>query len=66
MTEAGAPYVEMIKNGTYQVKVPLIGHALPHVLPCEFLTQEAGEQWLESPEGRARIKQVRDEYAPPK
>jgi hypothetical protein len=52
-----------VKDGTYQVKVPLSGNALPHVLPHQFPSQEAAEQWIESADGRAVIKQVRDKYA---
>jgi hypothetical protein len=64
MTEQAAPpYAEMVKDGTYQVKVPLSGNALPHVLPHQFPSQEAAEQWIESADGRAVIKQVRDKYA---
>jgi hypothetical protein len=28
-------YVEMVKDGTYEVKVPVAGRAFPHVLPHE-------------------------------
>jgi hypothetical protein len=64
MTKAQRPYVEMVKDGTYQVKVPLAGHALPHVLPGEFPSKEEGESWLQSPTGRELVKLVRDKYAP--
>jgi hypothetical protein len=65
-TKDQAAVAEMVKDGTYQVKVPLVGHALPHVLPHEFQSQEAAERWIESPDGRALIKQVRDKYVPQK
>ena len=58
------PYADMVKDGTYQVKLPLAGHALPHVFPYEFHSKEAAERWIESPEGRDLIEQVRDKYAP--
>ncbi len=58
------PYVEMVKDGTYQVKVPLAGHALPQVFLCEFHTKEEGETWLKSPTGRELVRKVRDKYAP--
>jgi hypothetical protein len=56
------PYVQMVKDGTYQVKVPLVGHAFPHALPQVFYCQEDGEHWMESPPGRELIKQVRDKF----
>jgi hypothetical protein len=59
------PYVEMVKDGTYQVKVPLTGHALPHVFPHEFRTEEEGEGWLTSAAGRELVQRVRNKYAPP-
>jgi hypothetical protein len=58
MIKTQSPYVEMVKDGTYQVKVPLVGHALPHVLPHEFGSQEEGERWLKSPEGRELVSQL--------
>jgi hypothetical protein len=58
------PYTDTVKDGTYQVKVPLAGHALPHVFPHEFHSKEAAEKWIESSEGGDLIKQVRDKYAP--
>ncbi len=61
---APKPYADMVKDGTYQVKVPLVGHALPHIFSHEFPSKEAGEKWIESPEGRDLIKQLRDKYAP--
>jgi hypothetical protein len=64
MTKTQSPCVEMVKDGTYQVKVPLAGRVLPHVLPDEFRSKEEGESWLESPTGRELAKLVRDKYAP--
>jgi hypothetical protein len=61
---APTPYAEMVKDGTYQVKVPLAGHALPHVFPNEFPSQETAERWIASPEGRDLTKKVRDKYSP--
>jgi hypothetical protein len=62
MTKTQNPYVEMVKDCTYQVKVPLAGHVVPHVLPHEFRTMEEGESWLQSPAGRVLVTQVRDKY----
>jgi hypothetical protein len=57
------PYVEEIKDGTFQVNVPVVGRALPHVLPNEFRTAEEAETWLKGPEGRELVQKVRDKYA---
>jgi hypothetical protein len=59
-----AAYVHMLKNGAYQIKVPLIGHTIPHVLSYEFYSREAAETWMESPKGRDLIKQVREKFSP--
>jgi hypothetical protein len=58
------PYAEMVKDGTYQVKVPIAGHPLPHVFPNEFRTKEEAETWLKSPTGRELVQKVRAKYAP--
>ena len=57
------PYVEMVKDGTYQVRVPVKGHALPHVFPYEFRTEEEAKTWLKSPTGCELVQKVRDKYA---
>jgi hypothetical protein len=56
------PYVQMVKDGTYQVKVPLSRHALSHVLPQEFRSREEGENWLKSSRGRKIVKLIRAKY----
>jgi hypothetical protein len=57
-------YVEMVKDGTYEVKVPVAGRAFPHVLPHEFRTKEEAETWVKSPAGCALVQKIRDKYAP--
>ena len=61
---APTPYTSMVKDGTYQVKVPLVGHALPHVFPHVFHSQDAAEKWMQSAEGGDLIKQVWAKLSP--
>jgi len=53
------PYVQMIKDGTFQVNVPIAGSPFPHVLPDVFRTEEEAETWLDSPIGRELVQKVR-------
>lgn len=57
------PYVKLVKDGTYQVNVPLVGHPLPHMFPDEFRTEMEAQTWLKSPTGRELVQKVRDKYA---
>jgi hypothetical protein len=52
------PYVQMQKNGAYRVAVPLDGHALPHIFPQEFSTEQEGIRWLESSECQSLVQKV--------
>jgi hypothetical protein len=62
MEKTPKPYVEMVKDGPYQVKVPIAGHAMPHVFPHEFHSKESAENWIETPSGLDLIKQVEEKY----
>jgi hypothetical protein len=55
-------YAEMVKDGTYQVKVRLAGHALPHVFPDVFSSEEDANLWIRSNAGQDRIHEIRNKY----
>jgi transcriptional regulator with XRE-family HTH domain len=50
-----------IKSG-YQVQVALPGHALPHVLKDDFLTEEGATAWAESAEGQKYVSELGERW----
>ncbi|WP_315729098.1 hypothetical protein [Bradyrhizobium sp. SZCCHNS2015] len=57
------PYVQELKDGTYEVHIPLAGHSLAHKYPQVYHTSEEAEAWLKSSEGRQFVDKVRNRYA---
>jgi hypothetical protein len=55
-------YAEMVKDGTYQVKVGLAGYALPHVFSDVFSSEEDANLWIRSNAGQDRIHEIRNKY----
>jgi hypothetical protein len=55
-------FPQELKDGTYQVHLPLRGHGLPHVVKGDFATQEAAERWISSEGGRTVIAAIIARY----
>jgi len=57
-----APYAALTKDarlaGTYEVLVPTPGRVKPQRVPLQFATQEEGESWIHSPEGKDTIRDM--------
>jgi hypothetical protein len=59
------PFVVEIKDGSYEVHVPIERHAFPHVLamPDEIRSEQGAEIWLRSGTGRKTVRRVIAHYA---
>jgi hypothetical protein len=53
------PSVAKVKDGTFEVRVPITGHAFPHVLANSFNTEEEARAWLRSNDSKAAVTAVR-------
>jgi hypothetical protein len=51
-----------LKDGTFQVVVPIPDQPLPHKLPYEFISEAAAETWIASAEGEKIIAQVIEKH----
>jgi hypothetical protein len=61
------PIISPVKDGTYEIKIPIVGGAFPaHVLPYSFPTEEKARTWLLSPDGETIVEGVREKYRRPK
>jgi transcriptional regulator with XRE-family HTH domain len=56
------PIVSMVKDGTYEIRIPIPGRARPHLLPRSFQTEDLAHGWLQSSEGAALVDRVRGKY----
>jgi hypothetical protein len=56
-------YAEATKDerfaGTFEVFVPVEGRVKPQRVPQQFASKAAAESWIFSPEGEARISEIR-------
>jgi hypothetical protein len=60
------PFVKPLKDGTYQVKVPIPNHPLPHVAKDGFVSEDSAQDWIESEEGKAIAEKIIAKYCLPK
>ena len=54
--------ISAAKDGTYEIKIPIPGRPVSHVLPHRFSTEERAYDWLQSPEGVSTVTRVREKY----
>jgi hypothetical protein len=54
--------ISVAKDGTYEIKIPIPGRPVSHVLPHRFSTEERAYDWLQSPEGVSTVTRVREKY----
>jgi hypothetical protein len=59
---SGCPQIRELKNGEYQVELPIPGHPMPHIVRNDFSSEENAQRWIESDDGKTVIQQIKDRY----
>jgi hypothetical protein len=57
--------IKELKDGTFEVRVDLPGHTLPHVARGDFHSEKEAQDWLDHDQGTAIIKSILGKPADP-
>jgi hypothetical protein len=60
-----AESIKELKDGTFEVRVDLPGHTLPHVARGDFHSEKEAQDWLDHDQGTAIIKSILGKPADP-